>query len=92
MASINACSGLCCSSYQTAWLKANHPLEFMAGAMNCDLHLMISFHSMSMKSERFEITFYFPCELSQPKFSVSENLCLWISRIKNVGLEAMVHS
>jgi DNA polymerase-3 subunit alpha len=26
-------------SYQTAWLKANHPVEFMAGVMNCDLHL-----------------------------------------------------
>jgi len=22
-------------SYQTAWLKANHPVEFMAGVMNC---------------------------------------------------------
>ena len=26
-------------SYQTAWLKTNHPLEFMAGVMNCDIHL-----------------------------------------------------
>ena len=26
-------------SYQTAWLKANYPVEFMAGVMNCDLHL-----------------------------------------------------
>ena len=26
-------------SYQTAWLKANHPIEFMAGVMNCDIHL-----------------------------------------------------
>ena len=26
-------------SYQTAWLKANHPVEFMAGVMNCDMHL-----------------------------------------------------
>ena len=26
-------------SYQTAWLKANHPVEFMAGVMNCDIHL-----------------------------------------------------
>ncbi len=26
-------------SYQTAWLKANHPVEFMAGVMNCDSHL-----------------------------------------------------
>jgi len=23
-------------SYQTAWLKANHPVEFMAAVMNCD--------------------------------------------------------
>jgi DNA polymerase-3 subunit alpha len=26
-------------SYQTGWLKANHPVEFMAGVMNCDSHL-----------------------------------------------------
>ena len=26
-------------SYQTAWLKTNHPVEFMAGVMNCDIHL-----------------------------------------------------
>src|SRR6056297_3562370 len=26
-------------SYHTAWLKANHPVEFMAAVMNCDLHL-----------------------------------------------------
>ena len=26
-------------SYQTAWLKANHPVEFMAALMNLDLHL-----------------------------------------------------
>jgi DNA polymerase-3 subunit alpha len=26
-------------SYQTAWLKANHPVEFMAAVMNCDMHL-----------------------------------------------------
>ncbi|HAV09771.1 MAG TPA: DNA polymerase III subunit alpha, partial [Rhodobacteraceae bacterium] len=26
-------------SYQTGWLKANHPVEFMAGVMNCDIHL-----------------------------------------------------
>ena len=26
-------------SYQTGWLKANHPVEFMAAVMNCDIHL-----------------------------------------------------
>jgi hypothetical protein len=26
-------------SYQTAWLKANYPVEFMAAVMNCDIHL-----------------------------------------------------
>ena len=28
-------------SYQTAWLKANHPVEFMAGVMNCDILSLI---------------------------------------------------
>ena len=26
-------------SYQTGWLKANYPVEFMAGVMNLDMHL-----------------------------------------------------
>jgi len=26
-------------SYQTAYLKANYPAEFMAAVMNCDIHL-----------------------------------------------------
>ena len=26
-------------SYQTGYLKANYPVEFMAGVMNCDIHL-----------------------------------------------------
>ena len=26
-------------SYQTAWLKANHPVEFMAAVRNCDIPL-----------------------------------------------------
>mgnify|MGYP002701129208 FL=1 len=31
-------------SYQTAWLKANHPVEFMASVMNCDIHLTDKLH------------------------------------------------
>ena len=37
-------------SYQTAWLKANHPVEFMAGVMNCDIHLTDKLASISRRS------------------------------------------
>jgi DNA polymerase III subunit alpha len=39
-------------SYQTAWLKANHPVEFMAAVMNCDIHLTDKLASTSEEVDR----------------------------------------
>ena len=79
-------------SYQTAWLKANHPLEFMAGAMNCDLHLTDKLSQYVDEVRKgLKLPFISPCvNRSQPKFSVSENSLVYgLAGLKNVGLEAM---
>ncbi len=79
-------------SYQTAWLKANHPLEFMAGVMNCDLHLTDKLSQYVDEVRKgLKLPFVSPCvNRSQPKFSVLENSLIYgLAGLKNVGLEAM---
>ena len=79
-------------SYQTAWLKANHPLEFMAGVMNCDLHLTdklaIYFNEVR---KGLKLPFTPPCvNRSQPRFDVQDGALLYgLGALKNIGIEAM---
>jgi DNA polymerase-3 subunit alpha len=79
-------------SYQTAWLKANHPVEFMAGVMNCDLHLTdklaVYFNEVR---KGLELVFTPPCvNRSQPCFDVLEGALVYgLGALKNVGTEAM---
>lgn len=79
-------------SYQTAWLKANHPVEFMAGVMNCDLHLTdkLAVYAEEVK-RRLEIEIVPPCvNRSQPMFSVADGKIVYaLGALKNVGVEAM---
>ena len=79
-------------SYQTAWLKTNHPLEFMAGVMNCDIHLTDKLSQYVDEVRKgLKLPFVSPCvNRSQPKFSVMENSLIYgLAGLKNVGLEAM---
>ncbi|MFV0335970.1 MAG: DNA polymerase III subunit alpha, partial [Tropicimonas sp.] len=79
-------------SYQTAWLKANHPVEFMAGIMNCDMHLTDKLSTYAEEVRRgLEITIVPPCiNRSIETFSVEEGQILYaLAALKNVGLEAM---
>ena len=79
-------------SYQTAWLKTNHPLEFMAGVMNCDIHLTDKLSQYVDEVRKgLKLPFVSPCvNRSQPKFSVIENSLIYgLAGLKNVGLEAM---
>jgi len=79
-------------SYQTAWLKANHPLEFMAGVMNCDIHLTDKLSQYVDEVRKgLKLPFISPCvNRSLPKFSVMENSLIYgLAGLKNVGLEAM---
>ncbi|CAM4134751.1 DNA polymerase III subunit alpha [Palleronia rufa] len=79
-------------SYQTAWLKANHPVEFMAGVMNCDIHLTDKLSVYIEEARRgLKIDIVPPCvNRSAETFSVDGSRILYaLGALKNVGLEAM---
>jgi DNA polymerase-3 subunit alpha len=79
-------------SYQTAWLKANHPPEFMAGVMNCDLHITdkLAFYFQEVRKS-LGIPWSPPCvNRSQAVFDVQEGKLVYgLGALKNVGVEAM---
>jgi len=79
-------------SYQTAWLKANHPVEFMAGVMNCDIHLT---DKLAVYFEEVRkglgLPWDPPCvNRSDATFTVREGRLVYaLGALKNVGVEAM---
>ncbi|WP_112323964.1 DNA polymerase III subunit alpha [Oceanibium sediminis] len=78
-------------SYQTAWLKANYPVEFMAAVMNCDIHLTDKLNVYKQEVDRLEIEMIPPCvNRSQAMFSVKDGKIVYaLGALKNVGVEAM---
>ncbi|MDJ0639979.1 MAG: DNA polymerase III subunit alpha, partial [Paracoccaceae bacterium] len=79
-------------SYQTAWLKANYPVEFMAGVMNCDLHLTEKLSVYSEEVRRgLELEIVPPCvNRSEATFTVTDGKLVYaLGALKNVGVEAM---
>ncbi len=79
-------------SYQTAWLKANHPVEFMAGVMNCDLHLtdkLAVYFEEARKGLGLDVVP--PCvNRSQATFDVVDGCLVYaLGALKNVGVDAM---
>ncbi|OSP56038.1 DNA polymerase III subunit alpha [Pseudoruegeria sp. SK021] len=79
-------------SYQTAWLKANHPVEFMAGVMNCDIHLTDKLAIYAEEVRRgLGLTIVPPCvNRSCARFSVANGALVYgLGALKNVGVEAM---
>jgi len=79
-------------SYQTAWLKANHPVEFMSGVMNCDIHLTDKLAVYAEEVRRgLEIDIVPPCvNRSLADFSVvDQKLVYGLGALKNVGADAM---
>ncbi|MEM6590147.1 MAG: DNA polymerase III subunit alpha [Pseudomonadota bacterium] len=79
-------------SYQTAWLKANHPVEFMAGVMNCDIHLTdkLAVYFEEVKHQ-LSLPYVAPCvNRSDAVFSVHAGALHYaLGALKNVGVEAM---
>ena len=79
-------------SYQTAWLKANHPVEFMAGVMNCDIHLTdkLGVYFEEVK-KGLGLPWDPPCvNRSEATFTVREGRLVYaLGALKNVGVEAM---
>ncbi len=78
-------------SYQTAWLKANHPVEFMAAVMNCDIHLTDKLGAYKQEVDRLGIALRPPCvNRSGATFMVEEGAILYaLGALKGVGVEAM---
>jgi len=79
-------------SYQTGYLKANYPVEFMAGVMNCDIHLTDKlgvYKEEITKGLGLEIVL--PCvNASDALFSVADGKVVYgLGGLKNVGVEAM---
>ncbi len=78
-------------SYQTAWLKANHPVEFMAGVMNCDIHLTDKLAIYKREVDKLGIKTIAPCvNASLATFTAREGAIVYaLGALKNVGVEAM---
>ena len=78
-------------SYQTAWLKANHPVEFMAAVMNCDLHLTEKLNVYKQEIERLGIQIFQPCiNKSGSTFTVvNQSIYYALGGLKNIGVDAM---
>ncbi len=79
-------------SYQTGWLKANHPVEFMAGVMNCDIHLTdkLAIYFEEVK-KGLSLPYVPPCvNRSEATFDVVDGALVYaLGALKNVGVEAM---
>ncbi|TYO90101.1 DNA polymerase III subunit alpha [Oceanicella actignis] len=78
-------------SYQTAWLKANHPVEFMAAVMNCDIHLTDKLAVYLREVKRLGIEVVPPdVNRSEVGFAVEDGRILYgLAALKNVGADAM---
>ena len=78
-------------SYQTAWLKANHPVEFMAAVMNCDLHLTDKLAVYKREVDKLGIRTVAPSvNDSLARFSVRQGQVVYaLGALKGVGVDAM---
>jgi DNA polymerase III subunit alpha len=78
-------------SYQTAYLKANYPVEFMAAVMNCDLHLTDKLAIYKREVDKLGIRTVAPCvNASDATFTVRDGAVVYgLGALKGVGVEAM---
>jgi DNA polymerase-3 subunit alpha len=80
-------------SYQTAWLKANAPVEFFAASMSLDISNTDKLAVFYQDAKRFGVPIRAPdVNRSDADFEVEEGEVLYaLGAIRNVGLEAMKH-
>jgi DNA polymerase-3 subunit alpha len=80
-------------AYQTAWLKANHPVEFFAASMSLDLGNTDKLNVFKQDAARLGIVVRPPSiNESEAVFSVKDGEVLYaLAAIKNVGMQAMEH-
>ncbi|MBF0213857.1 MAG: DNA polymerase III subunit alpha, partial [Magnetococcales bacterium] len=84
-------------SYQTAWLKAHHPVEFMAATLTCDLLNTDKLAQFIRECRAMKVPVLPPdVNRSQIVFSVENNSVRYgLAAIKNVGegaIEALVQA
>ncbi len=80
-------------SYQTGYLKANHPMEFLAASMSLDIQNTDKLAAFFQEAKRLSIPVKAPdineCE---PDFDVRDGQIVYaLGAIKGVGMEAMKH-
>ncbi|CTQ62865.1 DNA polymerase III subunit alpha [Roseibium album] len=80
-------------SYHTAWLKANHPVEFMAASMTLDLGNTDKLGDFRQEARRMGIVIEQPSiNRSQVFFDVADDRILYaMGAIKGVGEQAVEH-
>jgi DNA polymerase-3 subunit alpha len=80
-------------SYQTAFLKANHPVEFLAASMTLDLNNTDKLQIFRGEAQRLGITVEPPSiNASGVDFHVQEGRILYsLAALKNVGQGAVEH-
>ena len=80
-------------SYQTAWLKANAPVEFFAASMSLDMANTDKLSVFYQDAKRFGVKILPPdVNRSGADFEVEDGQVLYaLGAIRNVGLQAMEH-
>ncbi|MDP1631884.1 MAG: DNA polymerase III subunit alpha [Caulobacter sp.] len=80
-------------AYQTAWLKANAPVEFLAGSMSLDISNTDKLAVFYQDARRFSITVRPPdINRSGADFDVADGEVLYaLGAVRNVGFSAMEH-
>ena len=89
-------AGYALIAYQTAWLKTNHPVEFLAASMTLDLGNTDKLRIFKRELDRFAIPLWPPdINTSGVEFGVEEDaegrrgVRYALAAIKNVGRQAM---
>ncbi len=78
-------------AYQTAWMKANHPVEFIAASMTYDMGSTDKLSVFRQELDRLKVKLLPPdVNKSMPTFAVENGQVRYaLAAIKNVGLAAM---
>ncbi|MBN8649723.1 MAG: DNA polymerase III subunit alpha, partial [Caulobacterales bacterium] len=78
-------------SYQTAWLKAKYPVEFLVAAMTLDIEDTTKLGAYVQDAKRFGIVVNKPnINKSQANFSIENGEIMYaLGAVKNVGVKAM---
>lgn len=80
-------------SFRTAYLKAHHPVEFLAASMSLDISNVEKLALFAREAKQMDVEIASPCvNRSFADFEVADGKILYaLGAIKNVGVEAMRH-